>query len=542
MNRQRRIDEALPRNPLPAVRVTTVLRDWHAPAEEGQRPLMKRFRLTALTAVMCTGIVSAGAVFGATAARADTTPVWEPDPSAVGTLNFFDASGNPLTRGSISDVPFAAYAVGDHLPRPADTKAILEFSQPNKNQSNPANWNVAGISSLATSFPVTAGAGVPTSISSLDSSHPVYTGSNTDNSLEQDIFAFPNTGPSGDSFDGASGCAYSGTVAGCTDANYENLYQIRLITTDGSDNSLTYDDADIMVDGATGTWSQVYPAPFVAANTTATTLSPSPASPTTQGTSVTLTATVTASDDSTPAGSVQFKEDGTAIGTPVSVTPTDADHETATYTSSAFNPGQHTFTATFSPTDGTSYGGSTSDDLSYLVNPKAKTPTITGTAKVGSTVTCNEPTTLGEAAAFTWKANGTKIGSGRTLTLPGSAAGKSLTCSVTLSVTGGTPSSATSAAKKVALGGPIKNTKAPAISGKAKVGKTVKVSTGSWSPKPATYSYQWLLNGKAIKHATKSSFKIVKKDKGKKLSCKVTAKKTGYGSGSATSKSVKVKK
>jgi hypothetical protein len=51
-----------------------------------------------------------------------------------------------------------------------------------------------------------------------------------------------------------------------------------------------------------------------------------------------------------------------------------------------------------------------------------------------------------------------------------------------------------------------------------------------------------LLNGKAITGATKSSFTIVKKEKGKRLSCRVTARKTGFAPGSATSNAVTVTK
>ena len=39
--------------------------------------------------------------------------------------------------------------------------------------------------------------------------------------------------------------------------------------------------------------------------------------------------------------------------------------------------------------------------------------------------------------------------------------------------------------------------------------------------------YQWLRNGKAIKKATKASYKLTAKDKGKKVSVKVTYSKAG---------------
>ena len=66
---------------------------------------------------------------------------------------------------------------------------------------------------------------------------------------------------------------------------------------------------------------------------------------------------------------------------------------------------------------------------------------------------------------------------------------------------------------------------------------SVKASTGTWSEKGLKYSYQWKLNGKKIKGATKSTYKLAKADKGKKITVKVTGKKSGYTSVTKTSKS-----
>jgi hypothetical protein len=84
----------------------------------------------------------------------------------------------------------------------------------------------------------------------------------------------------------------------------------------------------------------------------------------------------------------------------------------------------------------------------------------------------------------------------------------------------------------------------PAISGKAKVGKKLKASKGSWSPKPTSYAYQWFRGKKPIeaKKATKRKYKVTAADKGKKLRVQVTAERPGYPSASAKSKAVKIKK
>jgi len=101
--------------------------------------------------------------------------------------------------------------------------------------------------------------------------------------------------------------------------------------------------------------------------------------------------------------------------------------------------------------------------------------------------------------------------------------------------------------KKVCGKGIIDATKAgtawyakPKISN-ASVGKTATVSTKVVSPK-AKFTYQWLRNGKAIKGATKKSYKVKKSDLGKKLSVKIKAKQSGFSSSSATSSKVKVGK
>lgn len=83
---------------------------------------------------------------------------------------------------------------------------------------------------------------------------------------------------------------------------------------------------------------------------------------------------------------------------------------------------------------------------------------------------------------------------------------------------------------------------APKISGTKQAGKTLKASTGSFSPKPTSYVYQWLRNSKSIKNATKSSYKLTSSDAGAKISVKVTAKKTNYSNRTSTSATVSIPK
>ncbi len=75
----------------------------------------------------------------------------------------------------------------------------------------------------------------------------------------------------------------------------------------------------------------------------------------------------------------------------------------------------------------------------------------------------------------------------------------------------------------------------------ALVGRKAKANPQVVAPN-ATFKYQWLRNGKKIKGATKKTYKIAKKDLGKKLSVRITAKLKGFPKSKIKSSTVKVKK
>lgn len=89
------------------------------------------------------------------------------------------------------------------------------------------------------------------------------------------------------------------------------------------------------------------------------------------------------------------------------------------------------------------------------------------------------------------------------------------------------------------------STTAPKISGTAKVGSTLSVSSkGSWrssgrssllSGVTVAHSYTWYANGKAISGATSSKLALSSAHLGKKITVKVKAGATGYRSGEKTS-------
>ncbi len=74
----------------------------------------------------------------------------------------------------------------------------------------------------------------------------------------------------------------------------------------------------------------------------------------------------------------------------------------------------------------------------------------------------------------------------------------------------------------------------PTISGTLKVGKTLTASPKTSVP-TGVRTYRWLRNGVAISGATKSTYKLAKADKGKKVSVRVYYAQAAYGSTSRTS-------
>jgi hypothetical protein len=84
-------------------------------------------------------------------------------------------------------------------------------------------------------------------------------------------------------------------------------------------------------------------------------------------------------------------------------------------------------------------------------------------------------------------------------------------------------------------------TKTPHVSGRARAGRRLKTTRGSWSGPPKSYRYQWLrCNGhgrscRRIAHATRSMYRLTKSDAGHRLRVRVSAVDAA-GAGTASSK------
>ncbi|MWV47862.1 hypothetical protein GRS96_01065 [Rathayibacter sp. VKM Ac-2803] len=159
------------------------------------------------------------------------------------------------------------------------------------------------------------------------------------------------------------------------------------------------------------------------------------------------------------------------------------------------------------------------------------TPTITGTLKVGSTLTANAGTwDAGTTLSYQWKKNNGVYISGatsKTYVLKGSDAGATLTVSVTSTKPGYSPATKTSATTAAVANGTLVGA-TPTISGTARVGQVLTATPGTWTPAPVALTYQWFRGTTAISGATASTYKLVTADKAASITVKVTGTKTGY--------------
>ncbi|KQZ22531.1 cutinase family protein [Microbacterium sp. Root553] len=161
----------------------------------------------------------------------------------------------------------------------------------------------------------------------------------------------------------------------------------------------------------------------------------------------------------------------------------------------------------------------------------APVPTISGTAKVGSTLTAAAgawapaPASIG----YQWLRAGSPIAgaTASTYKLVAADAGAGITVRTTAARPGFTSVTKTSAVKAIAT---LEFTLAPVptITGTAAVGSTVTATLGTWTPAPTTVTYQWKRGGSPISGAASAAYKLTAADAGKSLTVSVTAIAAGY--------------
>ncbi len=186
----------------------------------------------------------------------------------------------------------------------------------------------------------------------------------------------------------------------------------------------------------------------------------------------------------------------------------------------------------------------TSQPVTIVPNPvtRLEVPAISGVRRVGERLTGKPSGADGATHSYQWLRNGKAISgaTGASLVLTAKDKGTAISLRVTAEFLGRTAFSTSAATAKIASGRFVKSS-SPRISGTFKKGATLKASNGAWKPGATSVKYRWYRNGEAISKATKAKYKLTSKDKGSKISVKVTVSRSGYATVSATSKKYKVR-
>ena len=166
----------------------------------------------------------------------------------------------------------------------------------------------------------------------------------------------------------------------------------------------------------------------------------------------------------------------------------------------------------------------------------APLPTITGTPTSGNTLTADPGSWLPTAqVTYQWFRGSTAItgATAKTYVVVDADRGQSITVRTTGSASGYITTTKASAATVILntfTAAPV-----PTVSGTLQTAQTLTAATGTWTPTPDSFTYQWAVDGTPVAGATSARFVIPSTAAGKKVTVTVTGMKTGYASASATS-------
>ena len=161
----------------------------------------------------------------------------------------------------------------------------------------------------------------------------------------------------------------------------------------------------------------------------------------------------------------------------------------------------------------------------------AAKPAIVGEPRVGTAVKASVGTWNPAPSAYTyqWLVDGSALAGAtdKTYTPTSSVLGRSLSVQVTGTRSGVPPVTVVSDPLPVTPGALTVVTR-PTLSGTAKVGSRLSATTGTWSRKDVTHSFQWYSGDTAIPGATESSYVARSVDVGKAITARVAAVRVGY--------------
>jgi hypothetical protein len=165
------------------------------------------------------------------------------------------------------------------------------------------------------------------------------------------------------------------------------------------------------------------------------------------------------------------------------------------------------------------------------------TPYFVGTPKVGYTLSARpgrwSPT---PSLTYTWFDGSRAIGTGPTHVVGRAQLGHTITIVATATAPGRAPGTKTWTKADRVVRGTLSLKTRPTITGGRKVGRILKARPATARP-GAKRSYRWLRNGKAIRGATGSTYRVKKVDRHDKLSVRVTYSRSAYDKTSRTSRS-----
>ena len=175
---------------------------------------------------------------------------------------------------------------------------------------------------------------------------------------------------------------------------------------------------------------------------------------------------------------------------------------------------------------------------------RTATPAVVGAATVGRTLTAR-PGSWGPAPvtlAYRWYADGSAIrgATSSSYRLAPAQAGKRITVRVTGTRTGyATTSVVSRATAKVAKA--LLTSARPTITGTPKVGRTLTVSRGTWTP-GTRFTYAWFADGRRISGATSWRFTPGAALAGTRVTVQVTGTLAGYETHTRTSAAVTIRR
>ncbi len=159
------------------------------------------------------------------------------------------------------------------------------------------------------------------------------------------------------------------------------------------------------------------------------------------------------------------------------------------------------------------------------------TPVISGTAKVGLTLTAATDGWKPGTTQFTyqWLRGGKAISgaTGRTYQLVAADQTQKLSVRVTGRLAGYTTATLTSATTSAVAIGTITSV-TPVITGTARVGQTLQANAGTWSPSGLPRHYQWLRNNVPIAKASARTYTVTPADLGTRITLQISVKTAGY--------------